>query len=62
MKIREQIAKAKRISPEKATLRDQFAMVALTGILVDNEVGLNATVILAFAFADAMLKAREAGK
>ena len=44
-----------------ATLRDQFAMAALTGMLADptSSLGAEAMAEDAYAFADAMLKARE---
>ena len=43
---------------EMATLRDQFAMAALTGMLM-RSVGYEETAEKAYKFADAMMKARE---
>lgn len=48
-------------SPEQPTLRDQFAMAALQGILAaDNNDGSMLDIsIKCYQFADAMMKARE---
>ena len=43
---------------EMATLRDQFAMAALTGMLM-RSVGYEETAEKAYKFADAMLEARK---
>jgi hypothetical protein len=49
---------------EKPTLRDRFAMAALTGMLSNNRVHVDSarcgfSSLLAFKYADAMLKSRE---
>ena len=46
---------------EAVTLRDQFAMAALTGMLM-RSVGYEETAEKAYKFADAMLKSRAALK
>jgi hypothetical protein len=49
---------------EKPTLRDQFAMAALTGLIADTDTeydyALKEIPVLAYDYADEMLKAREA--
>lgn len=51
--LEERLAKTK----EQATLRDQFAMAALTGMLM-RSVGYEETAEKAYKFADAMMKER----
>jgi hypothetical protein len=52
--------KLKYFTPTK-TLRDEFAMAALTGLLANpNRVVYRLDVEEAYAYADAMLRAREA--
>ena len=49
-----------RETPQPPTLRDQFAMAALAGMLSsDRWRGGQDTAVLAYEYADAMLKARE---
>jgi len=45
--------------PERATLRDQFAMAALTGLLMRGEIGCEYVSERAYKFADMMLVKRE---
>jgi len=53
-----ELAAAKR--EEKCTLRDQFAMAALTGCVGERcDESLEVVATLAYQYADAMLKARE---
>ena len=53
--LEEKLAKTK----EQPTLRDQFAMAALTGMLM-RSVGYEETAEKAYKFADAMIKTRAA--
>ena len=55
----EQMAKMPYPPTDQPTLRDRFAMAALTGIGADAiERGINESVALAYRVADAMLKER----
>lgn len=45
--------------PDRPTLRDQFAMAALTGLLAHGFAGRSAPATEAYAIADAMMKARK---
>lgn len=49
-------------SPEPSsavTLRDQFAMAALTGLVSRGDVGVNPISVKAYKYADAMIEARK---
>jgi hypothetical protein len=45
-------------APERPTLRDQFAMAALTGLLASGNFGPNTSPKLAYEVANAMMKER----
>lgn len=46
-------------APEQPTLRDRFAMAALTGLLADPSEDGKGVATRAYGFADAMLEARK---
>jgi hypothetical protein len=47
---------------EIVTMRDQFAMAALTGLIADSAWGFHDLAQKAYGFADAMLEARKEKK
>lgn len=47
---------------EVVTMRDQFAMAALTGLIADSAWGFHDLAQKAYGFADAMLEARKGKK
>lgn len=57
--LREQVERLKGNRKENPTLRDQFAMAALTGLLAYGEKFDVSAYDDAYAFADSMMKARE---
>ena len=61
-RISELEAEIARLKEAQPTLRDQFAMAALTGILSDPELNqpMHHLVKIAYNYADAMLEARDA--
>jgi hypothetical protein len=52
----------KRIADNTPTLRDQFAMAVLQGLMSSSGVSLHGIVDEAYIYADSMLKAREENK
>jgi hypothetical protein len=62
MTLHMQIANLKRqLEEQRKTLRDEFAMAALTGFLSHPDAGFNveSSAQVAFQYADAMLEARK---
>ncbi len=54
-----QLAHHLNTAPERPTLRDQFAMAALTGLLASEEFhSLTTAAKMSYAFADAMMAER----
>ena len=59
--MREALDEIQRLSAAQADLRDQFAIIAMAGLMSRGHFAADVDAKLAYQYADAMMRAREKG-